>query len=69
MPALAVDRPRRKRGAGRRLLIWGPAALGAGLVAAHAETCYALGAEAYRSVTDSYLVMWIERTGAALGCF
>ena len=69
MPALAVDRPRRKRGAGHRLIVWGAAALGAGLVAAHAETCYALGAEAYRGVTDSYLVMWIERTGAALGCF
>ena len=38
-------------------------------MAAHAETCYALGAEAYRSVTGSYLVLWIERTGAALGCF
>ena len=43
--------------------------LGAGLVAAHADTCYALAAEAYQSVTDAYLVMWIERAGAALGCF
>ena len=69
MPALAVDRPRRKPGAGRRLLIRGPAALGAGPVAAHAETCHALGAGAWRSVTDSCLVLWIERTGAAPGCF
>ncbi len=45
------------------------AVLGIGLVAAHADTCYALAAEAYQSVTDSYLVMWIERAGAALGCF
>ncbi len=43
--------------------------LGAGLVAAHADTCYALATDAYQSVTDSYLVMWIERAGAALGCF
>ena len=45
------------------------AVLGIGLVAAHADTCYALAAEAYQNVTDSYLVMWIERAGAALGCF
>ena len=45
------------------------AVLGIGLVAAHADTCYALAAGAYQSVTDSYLVMWIERAGAALGCF
>ena len=43
--------------------------LGVGLVAAHGNTCYALAADAYRIVTDSYLVMWIERTGSALGCF
>ena len=34
-----------------------------------ADTCYALATGAYQSVTDSYLVMWIERAGAALGCF
>ena len=61
---------RRLRGPGRRwLLIGAAAALGVGLVAAHGNTCYALAAEAYQSVTDSYLVMWIERTGSALGCF
>ena len=44
--------------------------LAVGLAAAHGNTCYALAAEAYQSVTDySYLVMWIERAGAALGCF
>ena len=60
----------RLRGRGRRrLLIGAAAALGVGLVAAHSNTCYALAADAYRSVTDSYLVMWIERTGSALGCF
>ena len=57
-------------GAGRRrLLIGAAAALGVGLVAAHSNTCYALAADAYRSVTDSYLIMWIERAGSALGCF
>ena len=60
----------RRWGAGRRrLLIGAAAALGVGLVAAHSNTCYALAADAYRSVTDSYLVMWIERAGSALGCF
>ena len=43
--------------------------LGVGLVAAHGNTCYALASDAYQIVTDSYLVMWIERTGTALGCF
>ena len=61
---------RRLRGAGRRrLMIGATAVLGVGLVAAHADTCYALASEAYQSVTDSYLVMWIERAGVALGCF
>ena len=69
MADVTADR-RRLRGAGRRRLLTGAAAaLGVGLVAAHADTCYALAAEAYQSVTDSYLIMWIERTGAALGCF
>ena len=58
----------RLRGGGRRRLLIG-AVLAAGLVAAHGNTCYALAADAFQSVTDSYLVMWIERTGAALGCF
>ena len=58
------------RGRGRRrLLIGAGAALAAGLVAANWGACCALAAEAYQSVTDSYLIMWIERTGAALGCF
>ena len=57
-------------GAGRRrLLIGAAAALAVGLVAAHSNTCYALAADAYQSVTDSYLIMWIERAGSALGCF
>ena len=61
---------RRLHGRGRRrLLIGAAAALAVGLVAAHSNTCYALAADAYQSVTDSYLVMWIERTGSALGCF
>lgn len=68
MSAVRVEQLRLWRGARRGLLI-GAAALGVGLVAAHADTCYALAAEAYQSVTDSYLVMWIERAGAALGCF
>ena len=51
------------------LLIGAGAALAAGLVAANWGTCCALAAEAYQSVADSYLVIWIERTGAALGCF
>ena len=61
---------RRLHGRGRRrLLIGAGAALAVGLVAAHSNTCYALAADAYQSVTDSYLIMWIERTGSALGCF
>ena len=69
MSAVTVERLR-LRGAGRRRLLSGAAAaLGVGLVAAHADTCYALAAEAYQSVTDSYLIMWIERAGTALGCF
>ena len=53
----------------RRLLIGAGTALGLGLVAANWSTCCALAADAYQSVTDSYLVMWIERAGTALGCF
>ncbi len=69
MADVTADR-RRIRGPGRRRLLIGAAAvLGAGLVAAHADTSYALAAGAYQSVTDTYLVMWIERAGAALGCF
>ena len=69
MSIVTVER-RKPRGTARRgLLIGAPAVLGAGLIAVHADTCYALAAEAYQSVTDSYLVMWIERAGAALGCF
>ena len=69
MADLTVDR-RGLRGRGcRRLLIGAGAALAVGLAAAHGNTCYALAADAYQSVADSYLVMWIERTGAALGCF
>ena len=60
---------RRLHGRGRRRLLIGAAALAVGLVAAHSNTCYALAADAYQSVTDSYLVMWIERAGSALGCF
>ena len=60
----------RLRGGGRRRLLIGAAAvLTVGLVAAHGNTCYALAADAYQIVTDSYLIMWIERTGSALGCF
>ena len=69
MQASAVERRRLWRGGRRRPLIWAAMALGAGLVASHGGTCYALAAEAHRSVTDSFLIMWIERTGAALGCF
>ena len=69
MTALAVDRGKRRRGVRRLLIAAAVAALVVGLVGAHGETCYALAAEAYRSVTDSYLVMWVERTGSALGCF
>ena len=69
MQASAVERRRLWRGGRRRLLIGAAAALGVGLVASHGGTCYALAADAYHSVTDSYLVMWMERTGAALGCF
>ena len=61
--------PRRWVAGRRRLLTGAAAALGVGLVAAHSNTCYALAADAYQSVTYSYLVMWIERTGSALGCF
>ena len=69
MADVTADR-RGLRGPGRRRLLIGTgAALAVGLVAAHGNTCYALAAEAYQSVTDSYLVMWIERAGAALGCF
>ena len=69
MPTLAVNRVRLRGRSLRRLLIGAAMALGAGLLAAHAGTCYALAADAYRSVTESYLVMWMERAGAALGCF
>lgn len=69
MSAVTVERRRVRGGARRSLLIGAAAVLAVGLVAAHADTCYALAAEAYHSVTDSYLVMWIERAGAALGCF
>ena len=69
MSAVTVEQRRLRRGARRGLLIGAAAVLGVGLVAAHADTCYALATEAYQSVTDSYLVMWIERAGAALGCF
>ena len=61
--------PRRWGAERRRLLIAAAAVLGVGLVAAHSNTCYALAADAYQSVTDSYLIMWIERAGSALGCF
>ena len=53
----------------RRLLIGVGTALALGLVAANWSTCCALAADAFQSVTDSYLVMWIERAGTALGCF
>ena len=69
MPTSAANRVRLRGRSLRRPLIWAAMTLGAGLVASHAGTCYALAADAYRSVTESYLVMWIERTGAALGCF
>ena len=60
----------RPGGRGRRaLLIGAGTALALGLVAANWSTCSALAADAFQSVTDSYLVMWIERAGAALGCF
>ena len=69
MAEVTADR-RGLRGPGRgRLLIGAAAVLAVGLAAAHGNTCYALAAQAYQSVTDSYLVMWIERAGAALGCF
>ena len=69
MADVTADR-RGLRGRGRRALSIGAGvALAVGLVAANWSTCCALAAEAYQSVTDSYLVMWIERTGAALGCF
>ena len=69
MSAMAIQRPTWWAGARRRLLIGAAAALGVGLLALHGNTCYALAAEAYRTVTDSYLIMWIERAGSALGCF
>ena len=69
MSAVTVEQRRLRRDARRGLLIGAAAVLGVGLVAAHADTCYTLATEAYQSVTDSYLVMWIERAGAALGCF
>ena len=53
----------------RRLLIGVGAALAVGLVVANWSTCCALAADAYQSVADSYLIMWIERAGGALGCF
>ena len=70
MADVTADR-RGLRGPGRRRLGIGAAAVvvAAGLVAAYSNTCYALAAEAYQSVTDSYLIMWIERAGGALGCF
>ena len=68
-----ADATAERRGIGgrgrRRLLIGAGAALAAGLVAANWSTCCALAADAYQSVTGSYLVMWMERTGAAFGCF
>jgi len=69
MSAMAIQQRTWWGGARRRLLIGAAAALGVGLLAAHGNTCYALAAEAYRTVTDSYLIMWIERAGSALGCF
>ena len=69
MPALAIQQRVRRGGAYRKLMIGAATVLAVGLVAAHGNTCYALATEAYRSVTDSYLVIWIERAGAALGCF
>lgn len=60
---------RTSRGGLRGRLLIGAAALGTGLVAWHWDACHALAAEAYRSLTDAYLVMWIERAGGALGCF
>ena len=69
MADVTADRRRTRGPNRRRFLIGAVAVLGAGLVAAHADTCYALAAGAYQSVTDTYLVMWIERAGAALGCF
>ena len=69
MADVTAYRDRLRAGGRRRLLIGAGAALAVGLVAAHGNTCYALAAEAYQSVTDYYLVMWIERTGSALGCF
>ena len=69
MPALTIQRRRGWGGVSRKVLIGAAATLGVGLLAAHGNTCYALAAEAYRTVTDSYLIMWIERAGSALGCF
>ena len=71
--AAMADVAAERRGLGgrgrRRLLIGAGAALAAGLVAANWVTCRALAADAFQSVTDSYLIMWIERAGTALGCF
>ena len=68
-----ADATAERRGLGgrgrRRLLIGAGTALAAGLVAANWSTCCALAADAYQSVTASYLAMWIERAGTALGCF
>ncbi len=71
--AAMADVTAERRGLGgrgrRRLLIGAGTTLAAGLVGANWGTCCALAADAYQSVTDSYLVMWIERAGTALGCF
>ena len=69
MADVTAERRGLRGGGGRRLLIGAGTALGAALVAGNWSTCRALAADAYQTVTDSYLVMWIERTGAALGCF
>ena len=69
MADVTADRGKTRGPFRRRLLIGAAAVLAVGLVAANWSTCCAFAADAYRSVTDSYLVMWIERAGAALGCF
>lgn len=53
----------------RRMLVWGPLAAAAAVITWQSDACYALAADAYQSVSDSYLIMWIERAGAAMGCF
>ena len=68
MVDVTADR-RGLRGRGRRkLLIGAGTALAAGLVAANWDTYCAFAADAFQSVSDSYLIMWMERAGAALGC-